>query len=212
MHETSVDQTPSTTPAVYLVPGCSPSHSAMLCCCCCNTGLSSSWVGFCVNMFVTITVGLLQQWGPALYARMTGSPEADELFAAAAIGSGDEAEDSIAATKAEDMSDLDGTPFKVAMRRAQASTAAFFRSATNYGRSLDIGRVRDTILHPAIVVALFLVLLFTIPFYRTPTSPIKYTPGVGYSPIWRASSLSFDTYVGNIGSWAFTSLFLSGGY
>lgn len=55
---------------------------------------------------------------------------------------------------------------------------------------LDIGSKRDRINNPIIWIFLFLLLLFSVPFYRTP--------------------MARETYVGSIASWAFTSLFISG--
>lgn len=172
-------------------------------------------------MFVTVSVGLLQQWGPALWARYKGAPNAAELMAAAAAGL---VEEEVVMTATDAATTVDtvtsatpGNPGSAASsapptvwQRFVRATAKFFRSKNNHGRWLDIGRVRDTILHPALVLVLFLLLLFSIPIYRKPTSPIPFTPGVGYGPIWKAATLSFDMYVGSISSWAFTSLFISG--
>jgi hypothetical protein len=56
--------------------------------------------------------------------------------------------------------------------------------------ALDIGRVRDAMLSPWLWAAMVTVLLFTTPFYRVPLSP--------------------DVFVGDMSSWAFVALMLSG--
>ncbi len=100
-------------------------------------GLSTAWVGFCVNFFVTVVAGLILQYGPLLMPKLT------QLLA-----------------------------------------------QDTHARSIDIGPVRDPLIHPKYMVPFFLLLLFCVPFYRKHDAP--------------------DDYVGSLASWAFTSLFLSG--
>lgn len=103
-------------------------------------GLSGAWVGFCVNLFVTVVVGLALQFGPRIFNRQQKDNSEKEV----------------------------------------------------HPRSLDIGKEHDPLITPWIAIIIFLMLLFTVPFYW---------PGV---PLGKLS------YVGNISAWAFTSLFIAG--
>ena len=63
-------------------------------------------------------------------------------------------------------------------------------NAPRHRRHLDVGGKRDPMLAWWMMLSLFLVLLFTIPFYREP--------------------FTHDHWIGNMASWPFTSLLLSG--
>lgn len=67
---------------------------------------------------------------------------------------------------------------------------AAVRASMPHYNHINIGNVRDTMLNPYIWAAMITVLLFTVPFYRVP--------------------LSLDVFVGDMSSWAFVALMLSG--
>lgn len=71
-------------------------------------------------------------------------------------------------------------------------------------RYLDIGTKRSRLVNPYIAFTVFIFLLFTTPFYyhANPT-PNPKAPHP-------ADEVKRDVLVGNIASWAFVSLFLSG--
>ena len=67
---------------------------------------------------------------------------------------------------------------------------AAVRNAVPLLDHIDMGRVRDPLTNPYMWAVLVIVLLFTVPFYRVPLSP--------------------DVFVGDMASWAFVALLLSG--
>jgi hypothetical protein len=101
-------------------------------------GLSTAMLGFFVNLFVTVTLGLLMQYRPQL--------------------------------------------LPACLARARALVPALTH--------IDIGNVRDPLTNPILWAVMVVVLLFTVPFYRTPGAP--------------------DAFVGDMASWAFVALVLSG--
>jgi hypothetical protein len=101
-------------------------------------GLSTAMIGFFVNLFVTVVLGVMMERKPEL---------AGQAFAAV-------------------------------------------RSAMPHYNHINIGRKRDALLNPYLWAAMVTVLLFTVPFYRVP--------------------LSLDVFVGDMSSWAFVALMLSG--
>jgi hypothetical protein len=101
-------------------------------------GLSTAMLGFFVNLFVTVTLGLLMQYRPQL------------------LGS--------------------------CLSRARTLVPALTH--------IDIGSVRDPLTNAILWGVMIVVLLFTVPFYRTPGTP--------------------DVFVGDMASWAFVALVLSG--
>lgn len=193
-----------------------------------KTGLSGAWLGFVVNMGITIILGVLMQHFPRMFGLKPLPPppeeyesDCDSPSAGAASGSDTDAdrnqraltdEAAIAAAKGIDLptaaSDAEtavpegqqqeqqhqgGIDQAVALATALA-TATAPRNQGAYrphvARYLDIGGHKDRMLNPFWWALMGLVLLFTVPFYRVP--------------------MSWDGYVGDIGAWAFTSLFLSG--
>lgn len=194
-----------------------------------KTGLSGAWLGFVVNMGVTIILGVLMQHFPRLFGLKALPPppeeyESDSDSPSASESSGSETdagrnqlalkdEAAVAAAKGIDLptaaSDAE-TAFPEGQQQQQnqhqggldqaVALATALATATaprvegayrpHVARYLDIGGHRDRILNPFWFALMGLVLLFTVPFYRVP--------------------MSWDGYVGNIGAWAFTSLFLSG--
>ncbi|KAF6264653.1 hypothetical protein COO60DRAFT_1483815 [Scenedesmus sp. NREL 46B-D3] len=101
-------------------------------------GLSTAMIGFFVNLFITVLLGLAMQHKPELFGK-----------AAAAV-----------------------------------------RSMVPAYEHINVGGRRDSLLNPYLWVAMVLVLLFAVPFYRTPGSP--------------------DKFIGDMSAWAFVALFCSG--
>lgn len=101
-------------------------------------GLSTAMIGFFVNLFVTVVLGVIMERKPEL---------AGQAFAAV-------------------------------------------RSMMPHYDHINIGRKRDPLINPYLWAAIVTVLLFTVPFYRVP--------------------LSLDVFVGDMSSWAFVALMLSG--
>ncbi len=126
-----------------------------------KNGLSGAWVGFCVNVFVTVSAGLVMQLLDRRRRAGAARPPAVKDAAAGA------AEEERSERGVEEMDDP---------------------------RHLDIGPVHDRLLNPALMLVLFLFLLFTVPFYW----------GVAQNGQQR------NKWVGDVSAWAFTSLLLSG--
>lgn len=101
-------------------------------------GLSTAMIGFFVNIFVTVVLGLVMQYKPQLCG----------------------------------------------------SAFAAVRSAMPHYDHINIGSKRDPMLNPFLWAGIVVLLLFTVPFYRVP--------------------LSLDAFVGDMASWAFVALMLSG--
>ncbi|WIA33094.1 hypothetical protein OEZ86_006248 [Tetradesmus obliquus] len=101
-------------------------------------GLSTAMIGFFVNLFVTVVLGLIMQHKPQVFGK-----------AAAAV-----------------------------------------RNMVPAYEHINVGSKRDSLLNPYLWAAMVLVLLFSVPFYRTPGSP--------------------DKFVGDMSAWAFVALFCSG--
>ncbi|KAG2500633.1 hypothetical protein HYH03_001400 [Edaphochlamys debaryana] len=149
-------------------------------------GISSAWFGFVVNFGLTVIIGLaLQYYYPPL-------PEPlplieDDLDNESETSSADtpspttEAEAAVA--KGIEAPPPPPIPDDVPVV-GPAAVSHFVQ------RPLDIGTHHDRTLNPYMWFFMFLVLLFTVPFYRVP--------------------MSWDGYVGAIGAWPFTSLLLSG--
>lgn len=167
-------------------------------------GLSSAWIGFCANMGLTVLLGLAMQFYPKLFgmAPVPYALEAEDVAeedgcqasaaAAAAAAPGPVAEGFAGLSlggKAAAGGDA-GVDGDEATGRQSAEAEEEVPPVLFVARPLDIGPRRDRILNPFLWFFMFLVLLFTVPFYREP--------------------LSRDGYVGAIGKWPFTSLLLSG--
>lgn len=101
-------------------------------------GLSTAMIGFFVNVFTTVVLGLIMQHRPGLFGRVF-------------------------------------------------SGVAHMAPAYNY---INIGSVRCTLLNPYVWPVMVAVLLFSVPFYRTPGSP--------------------DRFIGDMSAWAFVALLCSG--
>ncbi len=126
-------------------------------------GLSSAWVGFCVNIFVTCTLGLAMQY---LGKRSRRAAPRDPT--------------------------TDVTSGELSSSSGNSNTS----DSLVHSRHIDIGAKPDPMLRPYVVGAIFLLLLFSVPFYwGTYNSPGYQKP---------------NTWVGNMSAWAFTSLLLSG--
>lgn len=141
-----------------------------------KSGLSSALIGCFVNFGLTILLGWAFQYGPYLLARLRGRAYAtsadEETTTDVAIA--DTAEFTTAKLdEALDESSEDAVP-----------------EPGQRGTPLDIGPVRSRTLQPWLWLFMFLVLLFTIPFYRIPNS--------------------HDKYISAMATWAFTSLLLAG--
>ncbi|GLC49135.1 hypothetical protein PLESTB_000186200 [Pleodorina starrii] len=176
-----------------------------------SVGISSAWFGCVVNFGITILLGLAMQHFPRLFGlpplpppppveeveevadhedgcEVLGAPTASGLSQSAVAD-----ESAIAAAKGVDgpppaaAAAPGGATAMIAAAAARSPSVVFSRFVP---RHLEIGIHRDKTLNPLMFALMGLVLLFTVPMYRVP--------------------MSWDGYVGYIGSWAFTSLLLSG--
>ncbi|PNW73816.1 hypothetical protein CHLRE_13g573900v5 [Chlamydomonas reinhardtii] len=169
------------------------------------SGLSSAWIGFCINIALVISIGSLMQFFPRLFPWIKPlPPPAEEEETAPDSGDTDAAsqdsqdaiaiaanEAAIAAAKGIEAPELPPVPVDAAGHHTiPAGHHAGEQYSAFVPRWLDIGTRRDKTLNPYFWTFMGIVLLFTVPFYRPPGSK--------------------DGYVGSIGAWPFTSLFLSG--
>ncbi|GIL51166.1 hypothetical protein Vafri_7234 [Volvox africanus] len=170
-------------------------------------GISSAWFGFVVNIGITIILGVLMQFFPRLFnlRPMPPPPSPDQVEELGEHEDGCEVYPEPSSLSAEKDADAavvakSGQVVPAAAAAPSSSTLSVLFAAAGRSpsvvysrfvpRYLEIGINRDRTLNPYMWSLMFLVLLFTVPFYRTP---------------W-----SWDGYVGYIGSWPFTSLLLSG--
>ncbi|EFJ49747.1 hypothetical protein VOLCADRAFT_104191 [Volvox carteri f. nagariensis] len=164
-------------------------------------GISSAWFGFVVNIGITIILGVLMQHFPRLFGLQPLPPppppeQVEEVgehedgceFASVGTSSGEMAKEGLEVPAAASGGRFGGgAAAMIAAAAARSPSVVFSRFVP---RHLEIGVHRDRTLNPLLFTLMGLVLLFTVPFYRVP--------------------MSWDGYVGHIGSWAFTSLLLSG--
>jgi Na+(H+)/acetate symporter ActP len=101
-------------------------------------GLSTAMIGFFVNLFITVVLGLIMQYKPQVFG----------------------------------------------------NAVAAVRNMVPAYEHINLGSRRDSLLNPYLWVAMVLVLLFSVPFYRSPGSP--------------------DKFIGDMSAWAFVALFCSG--
>ncbi|GIL75284.1 hypothetical protein Vretimale_7979 [Volvox reticuliferus] len=168
-----------------------------------SVGISSAWFGFVVNIGITILLGVLMQLFPQLFflRPMPPPPSPDQVEEVGEHEDGCEVHldhSSLSATKDEDVA-VAAKGVQVVPPASSSTLSVLYAAAGRspsivysrfVPRHLEIGIHRDRTLNPFMWPLMFLVLLFTVPFYRKP---------------W-----SWDGYVGYIGSWPFTSLLLSG--
>ncbi|KXZ41352.1 hypothetical protein GPECTOR_527g519 [Gonium pectorale] len=165
-----------------------------------KVGLSGAWIGFCANIGIVVLLGAAMEAFPRLFGMEPLPPAPTEVqeiddnedgcehdsAAASTSSSGELDEAAAAAAAAKGMIEepvADAKP-------AAAAGPSLPPLAHFVPRHLEIGTHRDRTLRPAYWILMFVILLFTVPFYRVP--------------------MSWDGYVGSIGAWPFTSLFLSG--
>ncbi|KAJ9521193.1 hypothetical protein QJQ45_022914 [Haematococcus lacustris] len=155
------------------------------------SGLSSAWIGFCVNLFVTVVGGLAMQYGPPLLARLRQPRMATS--ATWTQGGAQEEQQGGAAGNA-------ATP--ASLITPGGSNAAGGKEAA-HPLSLDIGSARDPLIHPRLQVPLLVVMLFTIPFCFPIRAPNTW---VGSMASWAFVSLLLSGAMSAIAAFAYLFL------
>ncbi|KAJ9520945.1 hypothetical protein QJQ45_014137, partial [Haematococcus lacustris] len=172
------------------------------------SGLSSAWIGFCVNLFVTMVGGLAMQYGPPLLAQLRQPRLATS--ATWTQGVAQEEQHGGAAGNA-------ATP--ASLITLGGSSAAGGKEAA-HPLSLDIGSARDPLIHPRLQASLTLT---PTPWHPHPSPLPSYPPTPLTCPLSQVPLLVVmlftipfcfpirapNTWVGSMASWAFVSLLLS---